>query len=89
MISSGLGSQLSEEHVTATSLEKNVTLMMKTVKKFNFLKKFLTLKFFDPQLHEVQSHHPIGFVSFLTPTLQLIYTTIIEPRDEGIMILLH
>jgi hypothetical protein len=59
-----LRSQLSQEHATANSLEKNLTLMMKT-------------------LQEVHSHHPIGFVSFLSPTLQLVYTTIIEPRDEG------
>ena len=36
------------------------------------------------QLHDVQSHHPIGFVSFLTPSLQLVYTTLFEPNNEGI-----
>ena len=35
------------------------------------------------QLLDVQAHHPIGFVSFLTPSLQLVYTSLIEPANEG------
>jgi hypothetical protein len=34
-------------------------------------------------LLDVQAHHPIGFVSFLTPSLQLVYTSLIEPAHEG------
>ena len=79
--SSTTGSQLPQEHTTAISLEKNITLMMKTVKVREA--QFFRTSISYPQIQEVQSHHPIGFVSFLTPTLQLIYTTIIEPRDEG------
>jgi len=45
-------------------LEKNIVLMVKTLK-------------------EVQSNHPIGYVSFITPSLELVYSYVFSPSAAG------
>lgn len=34
-------------------------------------------------LREVQNHHPIGFVPFITPSLQLVNTFVFTPDNQG------
>ena len=35
------------------------------------------------QLKDVQSHHPIGYVSFITPSLELAYSFVFSPNAAG------
>ena len=36
-----------------------------------------------PQLRDVQNHHPVGYASLISPSLQLIHSTIFVPGNEG------
>lgn len=81
------GSQLPAEHTVAGLLEQNITLMMKIVNKLLYTLCFVyCCCCCCLQLQDVQSHHPIGFVSFITPSLQLIYSILFEPSNEGIIV---
>lgn len=74
------------DHAVVAALEQNIVLMLKTVGSTHsagMQPEVIPFNFILLQLLDVQSHHPIGYVSFLLPSLELIYSFVFNPSNEG------